>query len=53
MVTEALFGRAPGLALAWPDPLLLALGRAVPATPADGDAAGDDAAGDVPLSPAE
>jgi hypothetical protein len=48
MVTEALFGRPPGLVLAWPAPLLLALGRAAPATPA-----GDDAAGDVPLSPAE
>jgi hypothetical protein len=52
MVTEVLFvvalALAPGLALAWPAPVLLALGPAGPAAPA-----GDDAPGSVPVPLAE
>ena len=44
MVTEALFVVAPGRALAWPAPVLLALGLAGPGWPA-----GDDTPGNAPV----
>ena len=48
MVTDALFVVDLGLVLAWPAPVLLALGLAGPAAPA-----GDDAPGSVSVPPAE